>query len=297
MDEDIIEATVKNAYVQGADVVYLVDNGSSDETLHRAVAAGAVVAEVYETDAFDGRLVQPLVNAVVVRESLRCGSEHVWWLLLDSDEFPEGPLGLSVREYLQGLDRQFRVVGASFMNHVPSGKPEYVEGFHPIDFQPLCYAFEPANHQPCSLGHWKHPLQRFDRHGQFVLSNEGAHMGFASERLVEPSRGIVVHHFQYRDEAVTRAKLDLVCGPASQRGRVHESAGFTGFSRRLRSVDAVYSQRWAAMEVPPNRKQTRGTWSSSRHPAPWPDLEAVRRWYPLEDQRARRAPTAHSAGG
>ena len=33
MDEDIIEATVRNAIVQGADAVYLVDNASTDATI------------------------------------------------------------------------------------------------------------------------------------------------------------------------------------------------------------------------------------------------------------------------
>ena len=36
MDEDIIEATVRNAFVQGADAVFLVDNASTDATLARA---------------------------------------------------------------------------------------------------------------------------------------------------------------------------------------------------------------------------------------------------------------------
>ena len=50
MDEDIIEATVRNAIVQGATSVFIVDNGSTDGTVERAVEAGAVVAEVYETE-------------------------------------------------------------------------------------------------------------------------------------------------------------------------------------------------------------------------------------------------------
>ncbi len=165
MDEDIIEATVRNAAVQGADAVYLVDNGSTDHTVRNAEAAGATLADIYRTDQFDGRLAQALMNAVVARESLRHGAEHVWWLYLDSDEFPEGPDGLSVREYLAALDRRFRIVGASFLNHLPEGKPEYLVGYHPIDFQPLCYEFVPVRQPPCPGGHWKHPLQRFDRSG------------------------------------------------------------------------------------------------------------------------------------
>ena len=283
MDEDVIGATVQNLKAHGFDAVYLVDNASTDATVPNARKAGAEVAEVYETEFFDGRLVQPLVNAVVARESLRSGADHVWWHLLDSDEFPEGPGGMSLREYLSGLDRRFRVVGADFMNHVPSSKPEYLEGFHPIDFQPLCYPFEPANHPPCTLGHWKHPLQRFDRHGQFVLSNDGAHTAFASERLVEPTVGIVTHHFQYRDEDRTRAKLELVCGTSSPRSGLHDSAGFSGFARRERSLDAVYARRWADMDVLPNRQAT-----ASIRPQPWPGVADVRRWYPREEAEAAR---------
>jgi len=292
MDEDIIEACVRNAFAQGADAVFLVDNASTDATCARARDAGATVAEVYETEVFDGRLVQQLVNAVVARESLRSGADHVWWLLLDSDEFPEGPRGETVREYLAGLDRRFRVVGASFMNHLPDGSPQYVEGFHPIDFQPLCYRFEPANHAPCPLGHWKHLLQRFDRHGQFVVSNDGAHLAFCSERLVEPEVGIVVHHFQYRDEGVTRAKLDLICGSATNRVGLHESAGFSGFARRHRSLDAVYAQRWAEVDVLPNRQA-----GAHQNPRPWPGAADVTRWYEQGDtERARDGDEVHPAG-
>jgi hypothetical protein len=276
MDEDIIEATVRNALIQGAERVFLVDNASSDATVANAEAAGATVAEIYQSEAFDGRLVQPLVNAVVARESLRSGSEHVWWMLLDSDEFPEGPDGLTVREYLAGLDKRFRIAGASFMNHVPDHKPEYVPGFHPLDFQPLYYPFEPLNHPPCPLGHWKHPLQRFDRHGQFIASNDGSHLAFASERLIEPSVGIVIHHFQYRDEARTRARLQLI--HETRRDELHSSAGWNSFERRRRSLEGVYSQRWDQVEVPPNRRS-----EASRHPQPWPRAASAKRWYPKED--------------
>ena len=293
MDEDIIEATVRNALAQGVETVYLVDNASTDATVDRAVGAGAVVAEIYDTDAFDGRLVQPLMNAVVARESLRCQAEHVWWLLLDSDEFPEGPGGTTVRDYLATLDRRFRLVGATFQNHVPETKPEYIAGFHPIDFQPRCYTFEPADFSPCRLGHWKHPLQRFDRHGHFVLSNDGAHTAFCSDRLVEPTVGIVAHHFQYRDEARTRAKLELASGPGSTRTGLHEAAGFTGFARRRRSLDAVYSQRWADMDTPPNAQRASGL-----DPRPWPGAAAVRRWYgPDEVDAARRQARAGAGPG
>jgi glycosyltransferase involved in cell wall biosynthesis len=274
MDEDIIEATVRNALVQGADAVYLVDNGSSDNTVALAEAAGATVAEVYRTEAFDGRLAQALMNAVVARESLQSGAPHVWWLYLDSDEFPEGPGGRSIREYLTTLDRRFRIVGSRSLNHVPDAKPEYLPGYHPIDFQPLFYAFEPVRQPPCHLGHWKHPLQRTDRFGHFVLSNPGAHTAICSESLVEPNQGIVTHHFQYRDEEVTRAKLELTCGPDSRRTALYASRGHGGFAPRLRSLDAVYAGQWDKIDTVPSRDP-----SAVRDPKPWTDTASVRRWY------------------
>jgi hypothetical protein len=284
MDEDIIEATVRNLFAQGADRVFLVDNASTDATVVTAEAAGATVAEVYESDAFDGRLVQPLVNAVVVRESLRSNAEHVWWLMLDSDEFPEGPDGLTVREYLAGLDSRFRIAGATFMNHLPDRKPEYVSGFHPLDYQPRYYTFEPLNHAPCSVGHWKHPLQRFDRRGQFIVSNEGAHQAFASERLIEPTVGIVMHHFQYRDEARTRGRLQLIHDTG--RDELHSSAGWSSFERRRRSLEAVYAQRWDEVETPPNRRA-----HEALDPQPWRGAASAR-WYPKADGPAAERQTA-----
>jgi glycosyltransferase involved in cell wall biosynthesis len=291
MDEDVIEATVRNARAQGATSVFIVDNGSTDRTVQRALAAGAEVAERYETDWFDGRLVQPLMNAVVARESLRSGAAHVWWLYLDSDEFSEGPGGLSVREYLATLDRRFRMVGARYVNHYPSGKPEYVSGFHPIDFQPLCYEFEPARWPPCPRGHWKHPLQRFDRQGHFLLSNDGAHTGYCSEVLIEPSGGIFTHHFQYRDEALTRVKLELTCGPGSTRTSLHGSVGFDGFVRRRHSLDAVYAGRWGDVDTIPNKLST------SHRPSPWPHLDRVRRWYGDAEVEAARVQWARRSEG
>jgi glycosyltransferase involved in cell wall biosynthesis len=280
MDEDVVEATVRNAMIQGAEAVYVVDNGSTDQTVNRARSAGAVLAESYATDVFEGRISQVLINAVIARQSLACGAAHVWWLLLDSDEFPEGPEGRSLVDYLRGLDRRFRVVGSHYVNHFPSGKPEYLPGFHPIDFQPLCEPFAPAERPPCSNGHWKHPLQRFDRTGLFLTSSEGFHSANVrtGQSLLEPLGGVVTHHFQYRDEALTRAKLDWTCGPGSTRTSLHESLGYKGFSTRLASLDAVYRGRWNEVETIPNRLASAG-----EGPRPWPGVERVLRWYDGRD--------------
>jgi len=286
MEEDVIEATVKNAQAQGVESVFVVDNGSTDATIERAEAAGAIVAEVYRTEIFDEALSQTLVNAVVARESTRCGAEYVWWLYLDCDEFPEGPDGLSVREYLASLDARFRIVGARFMNHLPFEKPEYVPGFHPIDFQPHFYEFAGWWDPPC--GHWKHPLQRFDRQAPFIRCEGGAHHGVGGERgrRSEPVGGIVMHHFQYRDEEFTRNKLQLFCGPASTRASWLRLRNLSGFDVRYRSLDAVYNRRWDEIERP------RAGTLKAAEVRTWPHVERVRRWYPREDVDAfRHAPS------
>jgi len=282
MDEDIVEATVRSLQVQGVDEVYVVDNGSTDATVARATRAGALVGEVYESDMFEERLAQAMMNAVVARESLRSGAEHVWWIYMDCDEFPEGPDGLSLREYLATLDKRFRIVGATYANHLPDRKPDYVSGFHPIDFQPCFYPLAPWFRPPC--GHWKHPLQRFDRHGAFIQCEGGAHHatgGLKGERS-EPELGITTHHFQYRDEAVTRAKLELICGPGSTRADWMRRRGIPNFDQRRRSLDAVYSQRWGEVEIEGDARLDEAMLSL------WPHPEWVRRWYPLDDLEALR---------
>jgi hypothetical protein len=281
MDEDVIEATVRNAFSQGADAVYLVDNGSTDDTVAIAEAAGATVAEVYHTDAFDGPLAHTVMNGVVARESLRAGAEHIWWHYLDSDEFAEFPDGLTVREYLATLDRQFRIVGSTFVNHVPSAAPQYLPGFHPFDFQPMGYTFTPSWNPICGLDHWKHPLQRFDRHGPFVVCQRGSHGAYCAQTLVEPSVGITTHHFQYRDETTTKAKLEFT---RAERTGLYGSDGLDGFSRRSRSVDAVYAQRWEEVETEAHR-----TLADIGGPQPWPRSKNARRWYSPEDLDTARA--------
>jgi hypothetical protein len=284
MDEDVIDATVRNAMVQGAEQVFVVDNASTDATVSRAQEAGAVIAEVFDTPAFDGPLAQTLMNAVVARESLRSGAEYVWWLYLDSDEFPEGPPGIAVADYLRTLDRRFRVVGSSCFNHLPTAKPEYLPGFHPIDFQPFCYEFLPSWAPMCGQPHWKHSLQRFDRGAHFIVSRAGSHWGICPDPLLEPEGGIVTHHFQYRDEELTRAKLELTCGPGSHRTGLYGPSGHDSFNRRRRSLDAVYSRSWNAVEIEADR-----TLATSDTPQPWADIEGVRRWYAPNELEAARA--------
>ena len=210
-EADVIEATVQNAFAQGCERVFIVDNESPDDTLERAAATGAEIASVYHTDYFDesrraGRDERASLSAV----SSEVAADHVWWLLSDADEFVHGPAGLRIADYLAGLDRRFCVVGARVFDHFPTSEPANVPGRHPLDYQPLCQEMRMAW---CSRGHWKHPLVRWDRSGPDIGLDRGFHRVRAPIRVGEPREGVFMHHFQYRNRPETTERLRRLCEP------------------------------------------------------------------------------------
>src|SRR5439155_7901489 len=176
------------------------------------------------------------MQAIVDEVSPDDGAEHIWWLWLDADEFYHGPRGLTLREYLATLDRRFRIVGGRFLQHYPGGEPAYVEGRHPLDFQPLCFETPLPN---CELGHARHSLQRWDRDGPRIVSHDGFHAVTCTEKLIEPAEPVVFHHFPFREEATTRARLETLHGTGGGKDRISdlEDAGYH-MRLRLRSLSA-----------------------------------------------------------
>jgi glycosyltransferase involved in cell wall biosynthesis len=239
-EEDVIGATVAHALAQGCDAVFVVDNGSPDGTEAAARAAGAEVDCWPTATSRDGPL-RRHVHELALSMTAAYGAEHTWWLFVDADEFPKGPSGVRIREYLERLDQTYRVVGARFFNHLPTGAPQYLRGFHPAEFQPLCYRRHAA---ACGVGHFKHPLVRFDRAGPELRVARGAHRVHGATRLVEPPGGIITQHFQYRDEATTRGRLELVAPRLfDHTGQLrHPNASV---ARRQSQLDAVYGGDWA----------------------------------------------------
>ena len=286
MEEDVVEATVRNAFAQGVEAVYLVDNASTDATVERALAAGATLAESFETRVYEEHVRVLFMNGVVARESLACGADHVWWLWLDADEFPEGPDGMTILEYLRTLDRRFRLVGSTFYNHYPSSKPEYLPGFHPLDFQPLCEHYIRVLPRFCDQWHFKHPLQRFDSAGPFIMSIIGFHSANTMHPapLLEPTGGIVTHHVQYREESFTRKRMDRLCG-GTGRNSYNHSIGNTEIGKRFASLDAIYEQRWRDVDNLRIRDANKGV-----DPVPWDGPSPTHLWYqPEELEAAKRA--------
>lgn len=244
-ESDVIEATVANAFDQGCSRVLLVDNESPDDTVERAVAAGAELARSYHTDTYDEGLRMQLMHDVVdeVSAEIVAGglTRHVWWLWLDADEFHHGPSGITLRSYLSTLDERFRVVGARCFDHYPDSKPEYVSGHHPLEFQPLCHE---TVYPMCAAGHRKHPLLRWDSEGPPVRCGNGFHLAACDEQLVEPETPIFLHHFPYRAERFTTDRLNALCGPHSLRASDPNNEAYDHIRRRFETHRNVYEHRW-----------------------------------------------------
>jgi hypothetical protein len=254
MEADIVDACVRNAIEQGCEEVFLVDNDSPDDTVAIARRAGATLAASFSTPLYNEWMRIGIMNQVVQEISLRSGESHIWWLWLDADEFPRGPRGLTIREYLATLDRRFRVVGARFAVHVPSSVPAYTPGADPLACMPWYVASE-ADHCDNGLAHAKHPLQRFDRGAPPVEAGIGFHSVHARlTALLEPRESIDVHHFQYREEVTTRARLTKLCGAedgADARAsyvdhRMHTLRGRSvGVMKRFEDLDRIYARAQA----------------------------------------------------
>jgi len=281
MEADVVEACVRNAFAQGCDEVFLVDNGSTDDTVDVAQRAGATLAVSFTSDSYNESMRIGIMNEAVREISQRAGDEHIWWLWLDADEFPQGPGGATIREYLASLDRQFRCMGARFFNHYPSSVPAYVPGRHPLDDMPWCQELR-ANQCGNSLQHFKHPLQRFDRSGPPLVSGVGSHsVSCRRAGLLEPCESLIVHHFNYREERTTRARMALLCGVDAgsdtrvsyQNARQRDAFGSVlGMVDRLRTLDEIYA----------GARQGAGTFPSRLHR--WEDVAGpgetnIPRWY------------------
>ena len=278
-EADIIAASVANALAQGSEAVFVVDNDSPDDTVAVAEGAGATVVEKWSSPHQDGLGQKARLHQHAARITAERGCEHAWWLLLDADEFPKGPNGCTVREFLQGIDRSHRIVGANFFNHFPTEEPAYVPGFHPAEFQPLC---SPHPGRYCRAQHYKHMLIRYDRAGPELRLGGGQHridpecgQGLLA---VEPSESLIVQHFQWRREDDSRRRLEVM---GERLNQTHQQ-GLSIF-RRIDAIDAVYRHDWKNVYDDGTR-----SWGIRLRPfrdfVPAADT-TIRRWY-SEDELA-----------
>lgn len=197
-EEDIIESSVKHAFAQGCDNVFIVDNGSTDETVKRAERAGAKLAISFKTAFFDEREKIAHLNAVVKHYNALSADDFVWWLYFDADEFPNIDCEHRISDFLNQLGAGIKGVHGHSLDHIPTHSPYHREGFHPIDFMPLC--------QKSAVT--KIPLLRYDKNVPHFFSGGGAHeFDTNGETLPIAYDTLNIHHFPIRTPARTLGRL------------------------------------------------------------------------------------------
>ena len=259
-EEDIIYACVRNAFEQGCEKVFLIDNNSSDKTRQEAKDAGAELFLNYDTDQYYEMHRIRLMNDAVESISLNANHDKVWWLWLDADEFPRGPKNNTISEFLTELSDEIRVVGADVVNHFPTEKPYYRKRQHPGKFMPYGELFDCSSLKTkhCLLNHWKHPLHRFDKGKAQIRALSGFHTAHCCELPSEPRECITIHHFPFRDKDTTFARYNALCekndkldlkNPQSSSSRIgfDDSVSIKKKScttRRYENLDYVYNGQW-----------------------------------------------------
>ena len=212
-EEDIIFATVKHMFTQGASRVFILDGGSTDSTREEAIDAGAEIVGIQKTEYYDDLLRCTEMHNIMCKKLDNSGLDKVWVAFLDADEFLMPPSeDLTLHEFLSVLSPVYNVVGGDNYNHFPVDKPYYIPRFHPLDFQPFYERFDASDfNHGCPQNHWKHNVQLYIRgkkypydvgHGFHVLDNEST----------EPPTAIHIHHFPYRDEEATYKRYSEVVG-------------------------------------------------------------------------------------
>jgi len=252
MEGDIVAACIANAMNQGCDEVFFVDNSSPDDTVARAKAAGASPIGSFDTPFYDEHLRMHHMQSAAEYVTSRSRANHVWWLWLDADEFPVGPdPSTRIRDHLSQLDSRFSVVGSRYFEHFPDRPVPEVIASDPRILMPLCIERRDG---PCFLHHRKHPLVRFDKGHPPPKMGSGFHRVDDVRGMIEPSIGIDLHHFPYRNESRTRIRLEMLHGSKDGTSRIaaHEELQLgreSNSTRRLRELDAVYEQRWPDIEL------------------------------------------------
>ena len=197
-EEDIIESTVKHLFAQGCEHVYIIDNASSDKTVEIATKAGALLAASFESKYFDETQKIAHLNAVVKKYNEQSDAEHIWWLYVDADEFPNIDRNLRIIDFLQKLDPSIRAVHGYMFNHIPTHPPYNISGYHPVDFMQL------ANKSDV----YKIPLLRYDKGKPHLYSAGGAHsFDTCGEYISVVTDALHIHHFNYRDKTNTLRRL------------------------------------------------------------------------------------------
>lgn len=251
-DADIVEALIQNCFDQGCDRVYILDNASKDDTVNLALSKGAEIAGVYETQYYDddyrGKLQNEFVKKVTEEERHR---DH-WWMHLDSDEFPIGPDGGTVRDFLGTLSKSVNVIGSNFLELYPQHSEEYKVGMHPAACMSKAVWRRGGPDRYGACGHWKHFLTR-QRCGLWKMGmtrgnhTVGINVNKITSRPIEPFITLPTFHCPFRREEDTRHRLEMLCTTNRNYLDDHVTRD-QGAIKRWNTLDMVYSQQWDKVE-------------------------------------------------
>lgn len=275
-DADIITTTVKNCLDNGCKEVFILDNDSPDNTVEKAKAAGAKIAEVYSTEYYDDDLRIQKQNTIVKALIERYAHRDVWILTLDADELPTGICGEKIQDTLGRLPGDIRTIGSNAIDLYPARNEVYSDGVHPA----VCFAngINRTAKFACDQHHWKHVAIRYF-HGRFdIAQTRGNHYPARppkSSQLLESNLELPIFHAPLRNRADAEQRLTALCGKKDKHGH-HRSAGDDdaiggqGAIKRFKSLTSIYTQRWHEVELP--HSQMYGRQIVGICPYPWRTL-------------------------
>jgi len=257
-EADIIEASVKHCFANGCSRVLLLDNKSPDDTVAVAVAAGAEIGEIYETQFYDDDLRILKQNEIAKRLVAESGASDVWVVSLDADEFLTGLDGEPFATTLRRLPPGIRTAGSSCVDLYPTSPEQYVRGRHPATCMDSgVFRFARVF---CHCKHWKHvPLRYTD--GVFdIAQHRGNHWcaardaGVAVAELAGLDMRLI--HAPIRNRVDAEARLLALCGKDPKLGGLRRCSGdddvtgSNGGIKKWRSLDHIYHHRWNLVEYP-----------------------------------------------
>ena len=252
-DADIIEAAVKNCFWNGCDKVFLIDNASPDNTVEVATRAGAIVAHSYETEFYDDDLRMLLQNTFCKTQVESEKLPSVWWLNLDSDEFPCGRNGEPLKKTLSTLPRFCRTLGFNFVDLYPVKDEVYCPGRHPAEVMAWgMRRYGGVCRYGSGCNHWKHSILRYDNGVFDTYQHRGCHAPSQPTTMLpihELKETFWMFHAPFREQETTFNRLKALCsnGRTTLDDQVTNSQGAI---KRWQSLEAVYKGAWDKVDIP-----------------------------------------------
>lgn len=291
-EEDIVEACISNCLANGCSRVFIIDNDSKDATVRLAREAGAEIGDIYTTAFYDDDLRVYKMNKLMQGVTEIASIENLWWLGLDCDEFPCGPRGERLVDFLSTLDPKCNLVASDGIDLYPTSKPYYIRNTHPADHQSMCLSRKMYSYTH-NYTYWKHSLVRTNSGSCNIFFSRGLHTPLvgmnSSERIYLADKHINVFHAQYREEAVTRNRSHMLCSTntslATRSDLDIAKIGAQGAIKKQRSLDAIYSGRWEDVEFPHTQTYGRDIVGIALYP--WKKVVGINnypRWYGINQE-------------